>query len=255
MITPSFISTHLFLSNIFFYIEYPLRCLIFNSQVICGMWRRNGSSAINLSYNYNRSPLCRTMRDMDILALQLCLASINPYLQQPSNPSLNLSSSIKDFSSTLLSSISSATSSSSSSSSYFSSFYNNKIDSAELMTFDMFLCTLIYRYNIHDILQYIYHRIITTSTINKVILSISSQRDMEYMPSLLSELLKQLIVLITYVPVNLIPLSSSVASSSSTSSESLPREGWQSALKRHVFHHILSGVSNTGMMIWFNCYL
>jgi len=224
------------------------------------MWRRNGSSAINLSYNYNRSPLCRNMRDMDIMALQLCLASINPYLQQPSNPSLNLSSSIKDFSSTLLSSISS-----SSSSSYFSPFYNNKIDSAESMTFDMFLCTLIYRYNIHDILQYIYHRIINTSTITKVILSISSQRDMEYMPSLLSELLKQLIVLITNVPVNLIPLSSSVASSSSSSvasssssssSSSLPREGWQGALKRHVVHHILSGVSNTGMMICgFNCYL
>jgi len=234
-----------------------LRCLIFNSQVTCGMWRRNGSSAINLSYNYNRSPLCRNMRDMDILALQLCLASINPYLQQPNNPSLNLSSSIKDFSSTLLSSISS-------SSSYFSPFYNNKIDSAESMTFDMFLCTLIYRYNIHDILQYIYHRIINTSTITKVILSISSQRDMEYMPSLLSELLKQLIVLITNVPVNLIPLSSSVASSSSSSvassstssSSSLPREGWQGALKRHVVHHILSGVSNTGMMICgFNCYL
>jgi len=215
------------------------------------MWRRNGSSAINLSYNYNRSPLCRNMRDMDILALQLCLASINPYLQQPNNPSLNLSSSIKDFSSTLLSSISS-----SSSSSYVSSFYNNKIDSAESMTFDMFLCTLIYRYNIHDILQYIYHRIINTSTITKVILSISSQRDMEYMPSLLSELLKQLIVLITNVPVNLIPLSSSVASSSSSSvassstssSSSLPREGWQGALKRHVVHHILSGVSNTGMV-------
>jgi len=84
---------------------------------------------------------------------------------------------------------------------------------------------------------------------------------MEYMPSLLSELLKQLIVLITNVPVNLIPLSSSVASSSSSSSSSvasslLPREGWQGALKRHVVHHILSGVSNTGMMICgFNCYL
>jgi hypothetical protein len=189
------------------------------------------------------------MRDMDILALQLCLASINPYLQQPSNPSLNLSSAIKDFSTTLLSSISSSSS---------PSLDNNNINSAEWMTFDMFLCTLIYRYNIHDILQYIYHRIITTSTTTKVILSISSQRDMEYMPSLLSELLKQLIVLITYVPVNLIPLSSSVASSSlsseSSSSESLPREGWQGALKRHVVHHILSGVSNTGMMIWFNCY-
>ena len=86
------------------------------------------------------------------------------------------------------------------------------------MTFDMFLCTLIYRYNIHEILQYIYHTPTSTTTLT---LSISSQSDMEYMPSLLSELLKQLIILITYVPVNLIPLSLSLASSSSSSSSPL----------------------------------
>jgi len=80
---------------------------------------------------------------------------------------------------------------------------------------------------------------------NNITLSISAQKDIEYMPSLLSELLKLIIILMTYVPVNLIPSSYSSSSSSSSSSQ---HEGWKVALKRHVIHHILSGVTNTGMI-------
>jgi len=51
-------------------LDYPLQCLSFVSQVQCEMWRRNGSSVANMMYNYQRAPLCRSLRDIDIVAVQ-----------------------------------------------------------------------------------------------------------------------------------------------------------------------------------------
>jgi len=59
-------------------LEHPLRCLVFASQVFCGMWRRNGYTAGNLAYNYGRAPLSRTLRDMDIVSLQLAVFALGP---------------------------------------------------------------------------------------------------------------------------------------------------------------------------------
>lgn len=52
-------------------LDYPLQCLSFISQVYCDMWRRNGSSVANMAYNYQRVPLCRSLRDIDIAAVQM----------------------------------------------------------------------------------------------------------------------------------------------------------------------------------------
>lgn len=51
--------------------DYPLRCLVFFSQVNHGLWKRNGIAPMNLAYNYQRIPLNRTLHDMDILSLQI----------------------------------------------------------------------------------------------------------------------------------------------------------------------------------------
>ena len=56
----------------------PLRALVWASQVNIGMWRRNGDAASNLCYNYCRSPLCRDLRDLDIIAVQLAVTGLGP---------------------------------------------------------------------------------------------------------------------------------------------------------------------------------
>jgi E3 ubiquitin-protein ligase UBR2 len=56
--------------------DYPLRALSFTSQVNIGMWKRNGISLANLSYNYSRAPLCKSFRDSDIVAVQTSILSI-----------------------------------------------------------------------------------------------------------------------------------------------------------------------------------
>lgn len=57
-------------------VEHPLRCLAFAAQVSAGMWRRNGYSVANLAYNYGRVPLSKSLRDMDIVALQVAVLAL-----------------------------------------------------------------------------------------------------------------------------------------------------------------------------------
>eukprot|EP01041_Mallomonas_annulata_P000556 gene556-1070_t len=59
-------------------IEYPLRCLALSAQVQIGMWRRNGSPVANLVYNYSRVPLCRSLRDADLVVIQASIIKTGP---------------------------------------------------------------------------------------------------------------------------------------------------------------------------------
>jgi hypothetical protein len=59
-------------------VEYPMCCLAMSAQVHAGMWRRNGSPVANLIYNYSRVPLCKSLRDADIILIQTGLIKIGP---------------------------------------------------------------------------------------------------------------------------------------------------------------------------------
>jgi len=59
-------------------VDYSLRCLAFVCQTSTGLWVRNGLAPLNLAYNYGRPPLCRTLRDADLVALQAGLLSLGP---------------------------------------------------------------------------------------------------------------------------------------------------------------------------------
>eukprot|EP01038_Epipyxis_sp_PR26KG_P010895 gene10895-14625_t len=62
----------------FDFADYPLRCLVFAAQVSSNMWRRNGNTAMNLAYNYNRAPLSKFLKDMDIVSCQLSVILLGP---------------------------------------------------------------------------------------------------------------------------------------------------------------------------------
>ena len=51
-------------------VDFPVRCLVFAAQIRLGMWRRNGITVENIGHNYSRMPVCRTLQDADIVALQ-----------------------------------------------------------------------------------------------------------------------------------------------------------------------------------------
>jgi hypothetical protein len=51
--------------------DMPLRCLSFAAQVKCGMWKKNGTAAENLAYNYGRAVLSKTFRSCDINSIQV----------------------------------------------------------------------------------------------------------------------------------------------------------------------------------------
>lgn len=65
-------------TNAFTFADYPLRCLSFCAQVQSGMWRRNGSTAANLAYNYERPPLCKSLRNTDLTAIQTSMLVLGP---------------------------------------------------------------------------------------------------------------------------------------------------------------------------------
>ncbi|KAF1331626.1 E3 ubiquitin-protein ligase ubr2, partial [Globisporangium splendens] len=51
-------------------IEPVLQAIVWDAQVHCGMWVRNGSSIISHSMNYGEPPFCTRFRDVDLLLLQ-----------------------------------------------------------------------------------------------------------------------------------------------------------------------------------------
>lgn len=57
-------------------LDYPLRNMVFAGQASAGLWVRNGMAASNLAFNYNRAPLCRMLRDVDLLSLQVSIKTL-----------------------------------------------------------------------------------------------------------------------------------------------------------------------------------
>ncbi len=52
--------------------EYPLRALVLASQITSAqLWVRNGASVAPSALNYVTTPICKQMRDLDILLLQV----------------------------------------------------------------------------------------------------------------------------------------------------------------------------------------
>lgn len=58
--------------------DFPMRCLSLCSQVRNGMWRRNGSMPESLVYNYDRTPLCKTLRNSDLTSIQTAILVMGP---------------------------------------------------------------------------------------------------------------------------------------------------------------------------------
>ncbi|CAM9192647.1 unnamed protein product [Ascophyllum nodosum] len=55
-------------------VEFPMRALVFHAQVMARLWVRNGATAHNQATSYATPPMCRHMRDLDMIALQVgCL--------------------------------------------------------------------------------------------------------------------------------------------------------------------------------------
>lgn len=69
---PTATTTQILCGDIFAYIDYPLRCLSFSSQVDVGLWRRNGSIAHNLNFCYSYG-FKSMFYDVDVTAVQVGL--------------------------------------------------------------------------------------------------------------------------------------------------------------------------------------
>jgi len=163
------------------FVEHPLRCLVFAAQVAAGMWRRNGYTVLNLAYNYGRAPLSKTMRDMDILSVQLSAAALGS---------------------------------------------------------DAFIATLVSRFQVLNLVEAAKDPISLEAHMNPATWSQvpASLNILEYQPALLGELLKLLIIALTYTPTCLLD------------SADGSNEGWKRVLKREIVHQVLTGVQSAGQM-------
>jgi hypothetical protein len=157
--------------------EHPLRCLSFAAQVACGMWRRNGYTAANLAYNYGRAPLSRTLRDMDIVVIQVASLALG------GNDAL---------------------------------------------------ATLIDRFELSEFLSAVDD---STKRVAFLAPRPAAVDIREYMAPMLAELLKLLIVALTYLPVCLLEEVDGVAT-----------EGCSRVLQREIVHMILGGTTGLGQL-------
>jgi hypothetical protein len=66
--------------------EFPLVILTRAAQVRAGLWRRNGPGLNDQVLNYAEPPFCRTMRDADLLLIQLAVLGCVPYQQKSLSP-------------------------------------------------------------------------------------------------------------------------------------------------------------------------
>ncbi|CAM9505740.1 unnamed protein product, partial [Phaeothamnion confervicola] len=57
-------------------VEFPLRALVFEAQVLARLWVRNGGAAASQAVNYTTPPLCRQLRDLDLVCLQMGICSL-----------------------------------------------------------------------------------------------------------------------------------------------------------------------------------
>lgn len=58
--------------------EHPLRCIVFEVQSKCNLWRRNGAEANNMAYHYRKSIWNWCSYDLDLLLIQMCSMVIKP---------------------------------------------------------------------------------------------------------------------------------------------------------------------------------
>ena len=57
-------------------VDFPLRTLVFNVQVGAKMWRRNGISPESIVFHYNRGPINKVLKFMDVHCVQLGMLSL-----------------------------------------------------------------------------------------------------------------------------------------------------------------------------------
>jgi hypothetical protein len=57
--------------------DHPLRCIISAQQIDHHMWAKNGGSLASMAMNYGSVPLCRSLRDLDLVMVQLSASGFN----------------------------------------------------------------------------------------------------------------------------------------------------------------------------------
>lgn len=157
--------------------DFPLRCLSFCAQVRCGMWRRNGSMSENLAYNYDRPPLCKSLRNTDLTSIQTAILVLGP-------------------------------------------------DTALALTID--------RYELTSFLVACYNSKELTAEVDKLL---------EYRGALLADLLKTVVLLMTYLPSSLVKMETSTLEREKRNEPVEEEKGCRItlALKREISHLLLSG--------------
>lgn len=157
--------------------DFPLRCLSFCAQVRCGMWRRNGSMPENLAFNYDRPPLCKSLRNTDLTSIQTAMLVLGP---------------------------------------------------------DTILALTVDRYELTSFLVSCYESKILTVEVDKLL---------EYRGPLLADLLKTLVLLMTYLPSSLVRMETSDLEKE-RNGESAEEENVSKitlSLKREISHLLLAG--------------
>jgi hypothetical protein len=155
--------------------DFPLRCLSFCAQVRAGMWRRNGSMAENLAFNYDRPPLCKSLRNTDLTSIQTAIIAMGP---------------------------------------------------------DTALALAIDRYEMTSFLE---------SFFESPNPQLSADKLLEYRGPLLADLLKTIILLMTYLPGSLVPKDASEAKKQAGEKEDGRECRISTALKRELSHLLLAG--------------
>lgn len=157
--------------------DFPLRCLAFCAQVRCGMWRRNGSMPENLAFNYDRPPLCKSLRNTDLTSIQTAILVMGP---------------------------------------------------------DTTLALAIDRYEVNGFLE---------NYCNPANTLLKTDKLMEYRGPLIADLLKTVLLLMTYVPTSLVKMETSESERLRCGDDGSKDEECKIsvALKRELSHLLLSG--------------
>lgn len=158
--------------------DFPLRCLSFCAQVRCGMWRRNGSMPENLAFNYDRPPLCKSLRNTDLTSIQTAILVMGP---------------------------------------------------------DTTLALAIDRYEVNGFLE---------NYCNPLNTLLQTDKLLEYRGPLVADLLKTVLLLMTYVPTSLVKMETSESERQRCGDDGSKDEGEckiSVALKRELSHLLLSG--------------
>ena len=111
---------------------------------------------------------------------------------------------------------------------------------------DAFIATIASRFELTNYLTAVHdssfrRKYLTAETWSRIPSSIDIR---EYMPALLAEMLRFLILAMTYTPVCLLESTTTGTSTDTTNS----REGWNKVLKREIVHQLLGGATSSGQL-------